>query len=370
MKPSCVDILYIHYTDKDGNIAIGGVQSYIRELSALIAELGLKVRIVQFADVPFSLKLSNNIEAVAFAIDDKKPSVRYRKLYKEALRTRSEPTFTIFAADTIVPPKVKEACLTIQHGIFWDIPLKGSRPLIRQSLSRAIASYRQIQRLRNVSQIVCVDYNFLNWYRTQLDRAENCFRVIPNYTHIAPPRVKSEDEIRLIFARRLFEYRGTKVFTEAVKPLLEKYPKLQVTVAGSGPDEDWMKEQLSSYDRVRFIRYTAEQSVEIHSDHHIAAVPSVGSEGTSLSLLEAMSAGCAVVCTDVGGMSQIVIDGYNGRIVPAGQVNALRDALELLIKDTRMRQDLAARGYETAACAYSYERWQAEWRALLRRVLV
>lgn len=369
MKISSVDILYLYYTDKEGNISIGGVQSYIRELSSLIVEMGMNVRIIQFSDSPFTLRLSEKIRVESFAISCKNPNKRYRKLYEEALRTRTEPSFTIFAADTIVPHKINEPCLTIQHGIFWDIPLKTTRPLFHQSISRAIASYRQIRRLRQVSQVVCVDYNFVNWYRTQLDRVENHFHVIPNYARIAPNSPKQQEEICLIFARRLFDYRGTRVFTKAIKPLLERYPNLKITIAGSGPDESWMKEQLSFCDRVQFIRYTADCSIDIHRSHHIAAVPSVGSEGTSLSLLEAMAAGCAVVCTDVGGMTQIIIDGYNGFIVPAAQTEPLRDALEKLISDSVLRQKLANRAYETASAAFSYERWQAEWKKLLQEIL-
>ncbi|WP_420491566.1 glycosyltransferase [Neobacillus drentensis] len=41
----------------------------------------------------------------------------------------------------------------------------------------------------------------------------------------------------------------------------------------------------------------------------------LGSEGTSLSLLEAMAAKCAEIATNVGGMTNIILDNYNGLII-------------------------------------------------------
>jgi len=56
-------------------------------------------------------------------------------------------------------------------------------------------------------------------------------------------------------------------------------------------------------------------------------------EGYSIALLEAVSAGLAVVATDVGGNSEIIDDGVSGLLVPAGDVDALAAAL------TRLRGD-------------------------------
>lgn len=367
MAAVCVDMLYMHYAGEDGTVSIGGVQSYIQELAALLAEMGVSVRICQFAKRPFSLQIAERIRVEGFAIPEGKPAARYQKLHNEAFRTRGEGfAFTLFATDNIIPKHLHGRCMAIQHGIGWDIPRNSSgRPLLRQFLARCRGSLQIIRRIRSVDQVVCVDYNFLNWYRTQVDVPENRLSVISNYARISPRTEKPEGTVNIIFARRLFDYRGTRVFTEAVKPLLNSHGNLRVTVAGTGPDENWMKEQLAGYESVNFTRYEASQTAQMHRDQHIAVVPTIGSEGTSLSLLEAMAAGCAVVCSDVGGMTQIVTDGYNGRMVPAGDVEALRSAIDELICDAERRKTLAENGYRTVKCAYSYERWRAQWKKVL-----
>ena len=92
----------------------------------------------------------------------------------------------------------------------------------------------------------------------------------------------------------------------------------------------------------------------------IAVVPTLASEGTSLSLLEAMSAQCAVVCTNVGGMTNIVIDGYNGTMVNPDS-GSLYEAIDALIVDADLRKKLADTAYKTAKEGFSFERWEASW---------
>ncbi len=362
-----VDILYGKYLAEDRKTkTIGGVQTYITDLSEAIAEMGGRARVVQLAEEGFKCELTEKLSVEGFAVDGRSNAERCQGLFDAAVRTRGgEDRLTIFATDTIIPKRVVGDCIAIQHGIFWDVPRGGSRPLIRQVASRALAAYKTVERLNRVGSVVCVDYNFLNWYRTQVDRVVGYASVIPNYTHIAPRLEKPRDSVNIIFARRLFDYRGTRVFTEAVERLLEESEGISVTIAGSGPDEQWMRERLGRHDKVSFIHYESHESLEIHRDKHIAVVPTVGSEGTSLSLLEAMSAQCAAVCTNVGGMTNIVLDGYNGLLVNSGSAEQLYAALKRLIGDPALREELAENGYRTVRAAFSHKKWVEKWKKVL-----
>jgi glycosyltransferase involved in cell wall biosynthesis len=63
------------------------------------------------------------------------------------------------------------------------------------------------------------------------------------------------------------------------------------------------------------------------------------SEGTSVTLLEAMASRLPVVATDVGGNPEIVEDGMTGRLVPRGGVQEMAEALEAVL----LNPDLAKR---------------------------
>lgn len=362
-----VDIIYDKYLADDNRTkTIGGIQTYITDLCEIITEMGGKARVVQFSKEDFRCEFSDNVSVEGFKIDGKKNTVRYQKLYDAAVRSRGEEqALTIFATDTIIPKKVSGTCIAVQHGIFWDIPRAANRSLVRQVVSRAVSAYKTVKRLHNVKAVICVDYNFLNWYRTQVNRVVGYASVIPNYTRIAPEFQKPNDKVNIIFARRLFDYRGTRVFTEAASKILDENKSVTVTVAGSGPDEDWMKQQLKGYENVSFTHYEAKESLSIHKDKHIAVVPTVGSEGTSLSLLEAMSAQCAAVCTNVGGMTNIVLNGYNGLMVSSGSADQLYEAIKSLVDDREFREFIAKNGHETVKHSFSYEKWSNEWRNVL-----
>ena len=72
------------------------------------------------------------------------------------------------------------------------------------------------------------------------------------------------------------------------------------------------------------------------------------SEGFPVSVLEAMAAGLPVVATDVGGISEAVVHGETGLLVPASDPVALAGALGRLVRDAPLRRRLGASGLERA----------------------
>lgn len=72
------------------------------------------------------------------------------------------------------------------------------------------------------------------------------------------------------------------------------------------------------------------------------------SEGTSISILEAMAAGKPIVATAVGGNPALVEDGVNGLLVPPGDPTALAQALKRLIVDESLRLQIGTVNREKA----------------------
>ena len=364
-----IDIVYNKFYDFTRNeITIGGIQTYISDLICVFMEMNYEVCVIQMGNEERSIEING------YTINQYCVKARY-KCEALAKRIKSEidekNDLVIFATDSIAPLSVRfEKSIAIQHGISWDKPSQTPGSIAKGLLSRMKATYRIAKSLKLIHSVICVDYNFQNWYRTQVDRVESNLVVIPNYSRVSLGKPKPSDVVNIIFARRLFWYRGTRVFVSAIKPVLDSRTNVQITIAGSGDDEQWMREQLSGYSNVKFITYRSEESLDIHQDKHIAVVPTVGSEGTSLSLLEAMSAGCAAIASDVGGMTNIIIDGYNGKLVPAGSVTALRLAIEHLIDDSEKRELLSSRGKETVEAAFSYERWAEQWKTVVHNIMM
>lgn len=362
-----INILYSYYFDfSKAVITIGGIQSYIQNLVAICLNLGHKVTVFQIGNDNRSIMIDGyTIKEFCIGKSD-----NYQKFaYKVANETDIDNDVFIYATDTIIPwSNPFKHTIAIQHGINWDMPRTNRRPDFIMHLSKLRRNYVIMHKVNNVGTVVCVDYNFVNWLRAESDRVKPNLVVIPNYTRIAPPISKPSNKINIIFARRFWWYRGTRVFASAIKRILSENKNIEVTVAGGGPDEALLHKDLDTYSNVHFISYKSEESMSIHADKHIAVVPTVGSEGTSLSLLEAMSAQCAVVASDVGGMTNIILDGYNGLMVPAGNAERLYESLKCLIENPSERQRIAKNGYETVKCSFSFEKWRGCWEKVINEV--
>jgi glycosyltransferase involved in cell wall biosynthesis len=65
-----------------------------------------------------------------------------------------------------------------------------------------------------------------------------------------------------------------------------------------------------------------------------------------MSLLEARAVGIPVICTDMGGLPEMVEHGVDGFVVPSAQPRALSDAIRQLAQDRRLAQEMGRVGHE------------------------
>jgi glycosyltransferase involved in cell wall biosynthesis len=79
--------------------------------------------------------------------------------------------------------------------------------------------------------------------------------------------------------------------------------------------------------RVHFAGYRAD-APEIMAASTVCCLPVLSGEGLSRAVIEGMAYGIAPLVTDVGGNTELVIDGECGLVVPAGDVAQLAQALE------------------------------------------
>ena len=93
------------------------------------------------------------------------------------------------------------------------------------------------------------------------------------------------------------------------------------------------------------------------AEAHVLALPSVWGEPFGLATLEGMAHGLAVVASDAGASPEIVADGEDGLVVPAGDEALLAAALQRLERDEDLRLSLAARGRERLRSTYSHARF-------------
>lgn len=364
-----VYIIYRSFFDLNGNeLTIGGIQTYIRQLIQIIKSKNYIPIIVQYANCNFK-KQYEGVEV--YGIDVKNIS-KERKKSKKLLNfikgQFNEDDILIFASEDIYSPSFTNNTIAIQHGITWDVPKNKNKMFMISIFRKFISSYLHLIRTRSIKNLVCVDYNYINWIRTQLPYVDKNLFAIPNCTsRITKNTIKSEGIIKIIFARRFETYRGTRLFSNVIIDILKEYSNVHITFAGKGPEEHYLNNLFKDNPQVDFITYKSEESLEIHKDYHIAVIPTLGSEGTSLSLLEAMISSCAVIATNVGGMTNIIIDRYNGRLI-SPQEKELKEALKELIDDKNLREFISKNAYDTVYNGFNKEIWEEKWSKVLESV--
>ena len=343
---------------------MGGVEKYITDLGRIFTDNGRCVTVYQYSDEDSS-RFYNG-----FTVQSVKGASSPEDIidYIESTEPDLENDILIFATDFLICRHHFRHSIAIQHGIAWDTAkymASSSTGNYLAMFKNCLRAVRKYQRFRFCSEIACVDYNFINWYRTQVKGIDINLYGIPNYANVPEvPAARDNSKISIVFSRRLVEYRGTRLFADSIAEILRKHQNIRITIAGKGPDEKYMRDKLAPFQNVEFTSYSPDDSIDFHSMHDIAVVPTVNHEGTSLALLEAMASGCAVIASNVGGMSNIVIDGYNGLLINPVQAE-LVEAIEKLITDEALRKYLADKAYETVKAGFSYEKWRSKWLKLI-----
>lgn len=374
-----VVITYSYWNFDAAKIKIGGLETYLDDLLSLIVRVGGECIVYQSTDcVGYQEVVRDSVKIVPKYF--KKINRRsYQKMFDHAYRLHNDrDTIFIVATDQMDVRSDSLNVVAIQHGISWDIPhsmIKGfwGCNILLRRLNKYLRCYVNSRRYANVKNLVCVDYNYFNWLRTLEDIAPgHDVRVIPNYTSdliteedLEAKLQKSTSVRRILFARRFVDYRGTLMFSAVAERLLEEFPSLEITFAGNGPLHDHILKRFETSSRVTVTSFEAKESVTFHYNYDMAVVPTIFSEGTSLSLCEAMSAGCIPVATHVGGMTNIIIDGFNGFLSPIGEEQLYQTIRKAILMTSSERETIVRNAFATVRSGFSRQKWEQSWMQLL-----
>jgi len=160
---------------------------------------------------------------------------------------------------------------------------------------------------------------------------------------------------------RLSDVKGHKYLIEAMKPVLELYPDVQLLIAGTGKMEKELKrltESLNIKKSVFFMPVALDTRV-ILSAIDIFVMPSL-KEGLGLALMEAMASGLAVIGSRVGGIKTLIIEGKNGLLFEPADTQGLKEAILTLLADPEKREALAREANEFITKNFSKDKMVLE----------
>jgi hypothetical protein len=150
--------------------------------------------------------------------------------------------------------------------------------------------------------------------------------------------------------------------------ILARYPQVDFHFVGRGFAEDTkhvVVKQRQWGRRVQWYSLRPEEMPQAYQSANITLIPTLYSEGTSLSCLEALACGNAVIATRIGGLTDLIINDHNGLLIEP-QAEALKLAIVDLVENPEKMRRLQANGLQ-AVRAFSKERWEQSWIDVLQQ---
>lgn len=355
------------------NFYSGGAERYLIDLAELTSEIGLRFDIYQYGDFSW-VRRYRNINVIS--LSDKNVTTQTLSIenvqgfntnfYRRAV---GRSLLNIYSAFFEAWPLSASPSIGISHGVAWD------NPYCQFETDNQFwqSNKRFIESAEACDDIVSVDTNTANWFQTVNFQLGNRMKVISNYVDLNEfkPSVNNEssgnEKIKILYPRRLYEARGLYLILDILDEILTEFPQVEFHFVGKGFEQDTdhvVKKQKKWKDRVKWYSLPPEEMHKAYQGADISLIPTLYSEGTSLSCLEAMASGSAVIATRIGGLTDLVIDNFNGFLIDPNK-QALKSAITELINDPVKLKTFKKCGIEVAN-SFSKVYWKEKWKSVIQ----
>lgn len=199
--------------------------------------------------------------------------------------------------------------------------------------------------------------------------------ILPNSLNpdFIKPRYEGEREKRIVSVGRMDANKNHEMMLRAFAALAKRYPAYTLTIYGEGELRGYLEElaeRLGVADRV-FLPGMI-QDVARQIERAALFLLTSYSEGVSNALIEALASGLPVIATDVpsGGTVELITDGTNGLVIPAGDEKALERAMDRVLGDPDYADRLgreAAKIQEKLAPERVNGLWQAYFEKIMEK---
>lgn len=163
--------------------------------------------------------------------------------------------------------------------------------------------------------------------------------------------------------------KGLRHLLTAFRDLARDWPDAELVVVGTpreGPTRD-LARQLEAQGQLSFVHgLSTADLANLYASATICVTPSLY-EGFGLPAIEAMACGTPVIVTDGGALPEVVGDA--GMVVAAGCGDALRRAMDDLLRDSEQRAAFAAAGLARVRERYGWDRVGEAYEQLLRQAI-
>jgi len=242
---------------------------------------------------------------------------------------------------TIHHPITKDREIALNETDDWGLKL-----LIRRWYSFLDMQSKVVKQLHHIITVSeCSRKDIAADFGIAADRLDLVYNGIDTTAFSPMPEIKRKPFQIMATASADAPLKGLDYLLKAFALLENKFPELELLVIGkpkSGGHTERLINELGIKEKLTFVSGISEQKIrELYAEATLAVVPSLY-EGFGLPAGEAMSCGVPLVSSNGGALPEVVGDA--GIVVEKGNAQAIADAIELLLNNETLRNELAIQG--------------------------
>lgn len=362
----------------------GGVQRAGRHLAAVLTEFAasraMECRILSLNDGPELQRLMVAGREIVFTGSERTKGrflvTAIRAARRQAGKGKSKTKLVVAGHPNLAPvvramrlgaPRLKAIICT--HGIeVWEPLARMRRMALRRADVVLAPSKYTADHVAAVQGVATEKIRVLPWALDPQFEA-----LAPQAAKAAAPADFPEGRVVLTVGRwRADErYKGMDTLITALPRLLPRWPEVQLAAVGEGDDRDWLENLANKNGVRRHVHFLSGLSyaelAACYAHCEIFALPSKG-EGFGLVYLEAMACGKPVIGGAHGGAPEVIEDGRTGYLVPHGDAAHLATAIETLLSDPALEQEMGRRGKERVENEFRFSVFAKSFKKILREL--
>ena len=254
-------------------------------------------------------------------------------------------------------------CVFTVHGWAFTEGIPANKRMRYLLVEKAVAPLS-----RHIISVSRYDIDLARKYRlVKKDRITHIPNGVPDIPP-ASPRPRDERTVRLCMVARFDHPKDHRLLLEALAGLRKQ--NWELDCIGSGPllpEIRTLAGALGLDDRIHFHGYTEDVTPHLLEADIFVLVSNW--EGLPCAILEAMQIGLPIIASDVGGISEAVVHGENGFLVPRGSRTALRKQLRRLMRDPVLRNDMGIAGRKKYEQSFTFTKMAEKTLAVYRRAI-
>ncbi|MEE9320254.1 MAG: glycosyltransferase [Granulosicoccus sp.] len=371
-----IRVLHVTY-----DMQIGGTEQVIRQLINGLDKQRFINTILCLDGLIGALGTELQSDGIEFIVMDRQPGFD-RKLVRQLRQLIRERQFDIVHCHQYTPFSYAAlACLFnhrplivfTEHGRFHPDRFSWKRRLINQVLAyradaitaisaatrEALAHYEWFRRSRiqliynGVAQIRSIETTHDQSSDNDIPTNQIKSGAQPLSAKSAARQMREKlgiatDDLVLGTVARLDTIKNQSMMIAALAALIRRHPNTHLLLIGDGPERQALEKQTAELGLAPYVHFTGFQNnpAPWYALMDVFLLTSL-SEGTSMTLLEALSASRVCVVTDVGGNVEIITHQDNGLVVESKNVGQLVVVLEELLDNTELRSRYATRARQS-----------------------